>query len=96
MTDFVRGEAGSPRQGEGIQMLRLGEETVLCDLAGQQRCTLNETAAALWELCDGSTTVEEMADAVAVVSDVDRAQLVEGIERVLHDLSDAGLIEWRP
>ena len=96
MTDLERsGADGRPRQGSGIQMLRLGEETVLCDLAGHQRCSLNETAAALWELCDGCTTVEEMADAVSLLFDVDRSDLVAGIDRALHELAAAGVIEWR-
>lgn len=83
-----------PRQGEGIRMLRLGQECVLCDTEGHRLCVLNETASALWELCDGETTIDEMVHAVCVVCDVDRERALDDIARTLSELSTAGLIEW--
>lgn len=96
MKDLMPMGARMPMQGEGIQLLRLGQECVLWDVDGHQRCALNETAAALWELCDGDTTVDEMVEAVCVVSSVDRHDLVADIERALGEMATAGLIEWQP
>jgi pyrroloquinoline quinone biosynthesis protein D len=86
---------GLPRQREGIRMLRLDQECVLCDHEGRRLCALNETAAALWELCDGETTLEEMVEAVCLVCNVDRESAAVDIERTLAELSRAGLLEWR-
>jgi len=52
-----------PIQREGVWLKR-GRTTSVRDTDGTKLCVLNDTAAALWELCDGETTVEEMAVAV--------------------------------
>ena len=57
--------------------------------------TLNPTALALWELCDGSTQPHEMVEAIYELFTVDRAQAAADVERTLHQFTEAGLIEWR-
>lgn len=86
---------GLPRHTSGIWLLRHRDESVLCDGTGVRVCVLNETASALWELCDGSTTGEEMVDAVCLACAVDRDRAVHDIERALGELSRAGLIQWQ-
>lgn len=57
---------------------------------------LNETALALWELCDGRTTPEEMVSSVCALFDIHPAAARRDIDRTLHELTDAALVTWRP
>ena len=85
---------GRPRQAAGIHLLRYEHENVFCDATGSRLCTANDTASAIWELCDGQTRIDEMIDAVCLVSDVTRDQALIDFERTFDDFNHAGLIEW--
>ena len=54
---------------------------------------LNPSALAIWELCDGQTTPEEMADAIAEISGLDPAASLDDVHKTLDDLRAAGLVE---
>jgi hypothetical protein len=82
-----------PRQRRGIRLeLRRGFPT-LCK-AGRELSVLNETAAALWVLCDGLTTPDEMVDAVCELCRIDEVSAWGDIDRTLTEFDRAGLIEW--
>ena len=83
-----------PRKGQGVTMLRVGRECLLCDRDGHPLYALNETAAAVWELCDGETTLDEIVDAVCLVCRVERAQVLVDLERTLEAMARADLIQW--
>jgi hypothetical protein len=55
---------------------------------------LNPTARAVWELCDGTTTVEELVGAICQVFSVDRAVAVTDVTAVVDQLEAAGLVVW--
>lgn len=55
---------------------------------------LNDSARAIWELCDGQTTPEEMADAVAQLTNLDRKAAVEEVATALRALDEAKLIGY--
>jgi hypothetical protein len=55
---------------------------------------LNPTARAVWELCDGTTTVEELVGAIGQVFSVDRAVAVTDVTAVVDQLEAAGLVVW--
>jgi hypothetical protein len=55
---------------------------------------LNPTARAIWELCDGATTVEELVDAIRQVFDVTPATARADVEAVIHRLESAELVSW--
>lgn len=55
---------------------------------------LNDSARAIWELCDGETTPEEMADAVAELTELDREAAVEQVAAALRALQDARLVDY--
>ena len=65
-------------------------------MPGQQKVyALNETALALWQLCDGATTPTEMVSVICEVFPGDPAQVAADVERALADLTEIGLIAWR-
>jgi hypothetical protein len=59
-----------------------------------QRCELNATALALWELCDGVTTSEEMVSAICLLFDVDQAVIAAEVQRALCEFESRHLLEW--
>lgn len=55
---------------------------------------LNETAQAIWDLCDGETTVVEMVDAICALTGMHRDIVVEDVDRILTEFGAAGLLTW--
>jgi len=53
---------------------------------------MNPTAAALWELCDGQTTVDEMVIAVCRLFSVNEAQAITDVQSALVEMQTRGLI----
>lgn len=56
---------------------------------------MNETALAIWQLCDGDTSRQEMVDAICEVSNLHADIVQEDVARILSDFHRAGLIEWK-
>jgi PqqD family protein of HPr-rel-A system len=55
---------------------------------------LNPTARAIWELCDGSTTLDELVDAICQVFSVPHGVALRDVAGVLGQLEEAGLVGW--
>jgi len=53
---------------------------------------LNPSALAIWELCDGETTVEEMAVAVSELARVSLDAAESDVSAALTQLENAGLV----
>lgn len=82
-----------PRRTNGVVLDRSEGEVTLRDGAGRALCVANDTAAAIWELCDGRTTVEEMVGAIRQIWQVDTATVTADVTRGLADLEAVGAIE---
>jgi len=82
-----------PSRAPGIEERSAGNDLVLYDAAGGRLHVLNLTAAAIWRLCDGSKTVDDILDKVGVefaFNDVDRPR--SDIKGLLGNLREQGLI----
>ena len=55
---------------------------------------LNETALAIWDLCDGETKPDEMMTAICDVTSLPPEVVAEDVERILLEFDSAELIEW--
>ena len=55
---------------------------------------LNETAWAIWDLCDGETDPEEMIDAIVEISRMHRDLVSEDVRRILGEFDEKGLLLW--
>ena len=75
-------------------MRRAAAGAVLYDEEGHELCELNDTASALWELCDGETAPEEMVDAICEACNVTREVAVDDVDRTLRALAEADMIAW--
>lgn len=83
-----------PIRNDHVRMLRLDDECVICDLDGRPLFSLNDTASALWELCDGTIRVDEAIEAICSVCAVHPDVATEDVSRTLEAFADAGLIRW--
>jgi len=83
-----------PTQSDGIHVQRDEAGSKLYDADGRQVCVLNESALALWELCDGATAPEEMVDAVRIACGLAREEAEADIARTLQALTEAGIVTW--
>ena len=68
------------------------DQAVLVHPDGTEAGVLNGTAVALWELCDGSTTSEEMTVAVCDAYSLDSATARREVTAALRRLRRAGFI----
>ena len=76
----------------GTRLEQRGGRVIVCDADGNVMLALNESAAALWELCDGSTTIDEMVMAICEVSSISAHQARDDVERTLAEFERAGLL----
>ena len=53
---------------------------------------LNDSARAIWELCDGETSPDEMADAVAELTGLRREDAQTDVSIALGELRSLGLV----
>jgi hypothetical protein len=82
----------APRRVEGATTASVGADAVVLDARGSPVLHLNETARAIWELCDGSTTLDEMVDACVTLFDVGEDQALREVSAALEDLELAGVL----
>ena len=81
-----------PVRASGLWVRQSGDETVLVDGEHDRVHVLNETALALWELCDGETTIEEMVTAATGLFDADHDRLQQDVLDALLAMCDRGII----
>ena len=84
-----------PQPRAGTRLRETDGEAVLVSVAGL-RHVVNETALALWELCDGETTPTEMTSAVSTLFALDPDVADNDVRTTLQALTAAGLLEWVP
>jgi hypothetical protein len=65
---------------------------VLVDPRHQAAHILNPTAEALWALCDGDTTVEEMVDAIVGLFDADEGRVRRDVLEAVDEMADKNLL----
>jgi hypothetical protein len=55
---------------------------------------LNPLARAVWDQCDGTTSISELADAICQVFPVTRDEAIADLSALAGELVAAGLAEW--
>lgn len=85
-----------PRRRDDLHVQVVPEGHALREADGEEVHLLNETAFALWQLCDGQTSAEEMAAGVCELFGASGATVLEDVDRTLDELSRRGLVSWSP
>jgi PqqD family protein of HPr-rel-A system len=72
-----------------------GNENAVFDPANGGLHLLNETARAIWELCDGETTLGEMVMAICELSGLHPDVVTEDVKRTLAEFEHLGILLWK-
>ena len=84
-----------PAHRSGVDVRRGERGAIAFDVDGRRLCALNETALAVWELCDGATAPDEIVDAVRIACGLPEELAREDIVRTLTELTAVGLLSWQ-
>lgn len=76
----------------GIAVREVEGETIILDREGGQVHTLNETAALVWSLCDGTRSVEEVGASLAERFEVEREVAERDSAALMMQLQELGLL----
>ena len=87
-------EWGCPIKRAEVWLRTAEKENALYDPSSSAVHLLNETALAIWDLCDGETRPEEMIEAICELTQAHRDVVSEDVERILMDFHRAHLIHW--
>jgi hypothetical protein len=85
---------GYPRRRPGVYVEHVGPGHALVDGATGDTHIVNDSALALWELCDGQTALAEMVDAVCELFSASREQVEADLQRTLAEFGRVGVLEW--
>jgi hypothetical protein len=82
-----------PRRRSDVALRDHVGHSVLVAPASDEQHVLNPTARAIWELCDGATTIDELADAICAVFDVRRDVAVADVKLTIERFAAADLLD---
>jgi len=85
---------GNPIRKSETWLRQAGDENVVYDPETEAVHLLNATATAIWVLCDGETTPDEMVDAICELSGLPREVVVEDVRRILLQFDEAAILTW--
>ncbi len=89
--DWPRGES-VPVRRDGAAAVELDDNVALYDELGQLLILLNTSAAAVWERCDGATTLNAMERELAAAHPADAAVIGEDVRQTVAKLAELGLV----
>lgn len=81
-----------PRKRPDVELHGDGVNACLVEPSAGVTHLVNPTARAIWELCDGTTTVDELVSAICQLFDVSRATAAADVRQVIEELETAGLV----
>lgn len=82
----------NPRQKENVMAQEVLEEMVLYDAETEIGYSLNGSARSIWDLCDGTRSVEGICRELAEPLDVSPDLLHEDVSRLVDELLKLGLL----
>src|SRR4051812_49858266 len=85
--------ATKPRISDDVTVCEIDGEAVAYDPAGHRFHYMNHAAALVLDLCDGESTVKQMAEAIADVYEMPEDEVERQVRRVIRDLHGSQLLE---
>ncbi len=82
------------RRKQGAESARLGSDCVVLDAAGQMLRGLNDTAARVWELADGTKSIAEISQQIATEYSLPAAPVLRDVLSFVDQLLSLGLVEY--
>jgi radical SAM protein with 4Fe4S-binding SPASM domain len=82
-----------PKRKDGFVVEEVENDLVVADFSRSQMHVLNPVAAAVWDMCDGRHTVEEMAELVAAHFPIPLADVCRDVACILGEFGAKDLVE---
>ncbi len=82
------------RKKLGAESARLGRDCVVLDAAGEMLRGLNGTAARVWELTDGTKSIEDISSQIAQEYSAPVQRVMPDVLSFVEQLLKAGLVEY--
>jgi Coenzyme PQQ synthesis protein D (PqqD) len=86
------GLASRPIRKPGVWLRTSDAENVVFDPQTETVHFLNATAMAIWVLCDGETSADEMIGAICELSGLPREVVAEDVQSTLLRFVEAGIL----
>lgn len=86
---------GFPTRKPQVWLRQTDKENAVFDPETSVVHLLNVTATAIWVLCDGETTPDEMVEAICELSGLPRDVVVEDVRRILLQFEEADILTWK-
>ncbi len=93
MTSSGEQSTARPRARSDVLRADFDDDTVLFDPVGRHLLVLNHSAALVWSCCDGSGSVDEIADDIAEAYGLAREALREQVESLVVTWRGQGLLK---
>ena len=77
---------------KSVMARRVGDEVIVLDLTGGEYFGLPDVGARIWELLLDGKSLIQVADAIAIEYDVDRATAEDDVIRLVSELCGKGLL----
>jgi pyrroloquinoline quinone biosynthesis protein D len=81
-----------PLKVSDIVEYEIDGEVTLFDLQRDRVHILNQVAAVIWRLCDGSRTVDQLVEDISILFDADLGLVQEDVGQLLQNLEGAHLV----
>jgi hypothetical protein len=85
-----------PVRRQGASGVELDDNIAVYDDVGQLMILLNSSAGAVWNLCDGATTVDSMVQALSETYPGEAAVIGDDVRQTLRKLAEIGLVTEGP
>lgn len=83
----------SPTESGGVMLLHISPQVKVSDQKSLKCIFLNSTGRAIWEMCDGWHSVQEMVTELAERFGVDEDVMGPDVYRLLEQLQSVGMVE---
>ena len=83
----------SPTPNKDVSLQRVGQEAILHDRRNGRAHVINESAAQIWELCDGQNTLDQIVIAFAAAYAQPAADVRADVQYILAKFYDLRVLE---
>jgi PqqD family protein of HPr-rel-A system len=83
----------SPTPNNDVSLQRVGQEAILHDRRNGRAHVINESAAQIWELCDGQNTLDQIVSALAAAYALSAADVRADVQDILAKFHELRVIE---
>ncbi len=76
-----------------VSLQRVGDEAILHDRRNGRAHVINESAARVWELCDGRATLDEIVSAFAASYQLAATDVRDDVAYIVAKFRELGVLE---